>query len=173
MQDRVSQLLVFSHSKPFLCALWDGADKTARSAMLIRREGAGSTLEVWDVRQDSITEHDRRHERVTAYTQAGNRATERQVAADLRPILEAFMRVAYPATFPPGTLLGPFIGICQQRVSSPSQILKAADIAELRSLLDYANRFHHDTNPVYETEAINDQELAGYANRSLRFASRV
>ena len=25
MQDRVSQLLGFSHSKPFLCALWDGA----------------------------------------------------------------------------------------------------------------------------------------------------
>ncbi|WP_420608334.1 AAA family ATPase [Novosphingopyxis sp.] len=173
MQDRVSQLLVLSHSKPFLCALWDGADRVARSAMLVRREGAGSTLEAWDVRQDSITEHDRRHERVSAYIQASNRATERQVAADLRPILEAFMRVAYPAAFPPGTLLGSFIGVCQQRAGSPNQILKSADIGEVRSLLDYANRFHHDTNPAYETEAINDQELVSYATRTLRLASRA
>lgn len=173
MQDRVSQVLVLSHSKPFLCALWDGADRSARSAMLIRREGAGSTLEAWDVRQDSITEHDRRHERVAAYIQAGNRATERLVAADLRLILEAFMRVAYPAAFPPGTLLGPFIGVCQQRVSLPNQILKPSDISEVRSLLDYANRFHHDTNLACATEAINDQELVSYATRTLRFTSRA
>ena len=116
-------------------------------------------MEAWDVRQDSITEHDRRHERVSAYVQAGNRVTERQVAADLRHILEGFMRVAYPATFPPGMLRGQFLGTCQQRISTSKPILKQADITEVRSLLDYANRFHHDTNPAYETAAINDQEL--------------
>ena len=170
---RVSQMLVLSHSKAFLCAIWEAADRLERSSLRIMRDGAGSTLAPWDVRQDCITEHDRRHEQVSAYLRAGDPANERAVAAALRPILEAFMRVAYPADFPPGTLLGPFLGICQQRLNAANPILSAPDMTELRALLDYANRFHHDTNPAWETAAINDQELVGFANRTLRFASRV
>lgn len=170
---RVSQMIVLSHSKPFLCAIWEGADKVTRSAMRITRDGEGSTLEVWDVRQDTITEHDRRHELVSEYVRAGNPANERAAATALRPILEAFMRVAYPPTFPPGTLLGAFIGICQQRQGQANEILSPADTVELRALLDYANRFHHDTNPAWETAAINDQELLGFANRTLNFAARA
>jgi hypothetical protein len=94
------------------------------------------------------------------------------VAAALRPILESFMRVAYPADFPPGTLLGPFLGICEQRVGRPTQILNQADITELRELLDYANRFHHDTNPAWETEMINDQQLVQFCQRTLAFTRR-
>ncbi|CAA7623742.1 conserved hypothetical protein [Candidatus Terasakiella magnetica] len=173
MLGRVSQVIVLSHSKPFLCALWEGADTAERSAVIIRRDGASSTLAVWDVRQDCITEHDRRHELLVAYIQAGNPATERQVAAALRPILEAFMRVAYPAAFPPGSLLGPFIGVCQQRLGTVNQILGQADVVELRALLDYANRFHHDTNAAWETAAINDQELTHFCNRTRAFAQRA
>lgn len=169
---RVSQMLVLSHSKPFLCAVWEGADKITRSAMRIVRHGAGSTLTAWDVRQDCITEHDRRHEQVRDYIRAGNPGTERAVAASLRPILEIFVRVAYPADFPPEALLGPFIGICQQRHNQPNQILSIGDTIELRGLLDYANRFHHDTNPAWETAAINDQELLGFATRTLAFTQR-
>ncbi|MDP0995352.1 hypothetical protein, partial [Klebsiella pneumoniae] len=88
-----------------------------------------------DVRQDCITEHDKRHELVTRYLQAADPAEERAVAAALRPILEAFARVAYPATFQPGSLLGPFLGICEQRVNTPAQILSQVDITELRALL--------------------------------------
>ena len=172
LYDRVSQTLVLSHSKPFLCAIWEGADKVTRSAMRIVRQGAGSTLSAWDVRQDSITEHDRRHEQVRSYILAGTPASERGVAVALRPILEVFIRVAYPAVFPPGSLLGPFIGLCQQRHGTPNEILTVADTTELRALLDYANRFHHDTNAAWETAAINDQELVGFASRTLAFAQR-
>lgn len=172
MQARVSQVIVLSHSKPFLCQLWEGADPAGRQALLIRRDGVGSTLSLWDVNQDCITEHDRRHALVQGYLQVADAATERHVAAALRHILEAFMRVAYPATFPPGMLLGPFLGICQQRVGQQSQILSQPDIDELRALLAYANRFHHDTNAAYETEAINDQELAHFSERVLAFARR-
>lgn len=82
------------------------------------------------------------------------------------------MRVAYPEHFPPGTLLGPFLGSCDQRVGGINEILSADDIAELRTLLEFANQFHHDTNPAWEIAAINDIELADYANRTLLFASR-
>ena len=82
------------------------------------------------------------------------------------------MRVAYPAYFPPGTLLGQFIGICEQRIGGNNEILSANDIAELRALLAYANRFHHDTNAAWQTAAINDAELIDFAERTLVFASR-
>ena len=169
---RVAQVIVLSHSKPFLCNLWEGASAADRSAIRLVRAAAGSTFAAWDVRQDCITEHDRRHELVTGYLQAANPAIERQVAAALRPILEAFARVAYPTTFQPGGLLGPFIGICEQRVNTPTQILEQADIAELRALLDYANLFHHDSNPAWAMQAINDQALVNFAHRTLAFARR-
>lgn len=169
---RVAQVIVLSHSKPFLCNLWEGANTADRSAIRLIRAAAGSTFAAWDVRQDCITEHDRRHELVTEYLQAANPAVEQQVAAALRPILEAFARVAYPNTFQPGGLLGPFIGTCEQRVNTPGQILSQADIVELRALLDYSNLFHHDSNPAWAMQVINDQELVNFAQRTLAFTRR-
>jgi wobble nucleotide-excising tRNase len=169
---RVDQIIVLSHSKPFLCEIWEGADTALRSAIKITRAATGSSLAIWDVRLDAISENDKRHRKVAAYMQNSAAANEREVAAALRPMLESFMRVAYPATFPPGTLLGPFIGLCQQWVGTANQILNAADISELRALLDYANKFHHDTNAAWETEAINDQQLLQFCDRTLRFARR-
>lgn len=169
---RVRQVIVLSHSKQFLCAIWEGADTQTRSALRIDRDGTGSTLAAWDVHQDCITEHDRRHALVSGHIRAANPANERAVAQALRPILEAYLRVAYSAEFPPGTMLGPFITIARQRVGQPNQIMTAADIDELDRLRIYANRFHHDSNPAWQTAAINDQELTGFAERTLRFTSR-
>jgi wobble nucleotide-excising tRNase len=146
---RVRQVIVLSHSKPFLCSLWEQADRNSSVALRINRAAVGSEIAVWDVRSDSISEHDKRHERVRGYLQVANPAREREVAQALRPILESFMRVAYPEQFPPGTLLGPFINICEQRVGGPNGILSAVDIVELKLLLNYANRFHHDSNPAW------------------------
>lgn len=168
----VQQLIVLSHSKYFLCDLWQGADTALRSALKIVRANPGSTLSAWDVRQDCITEHDRRHELVRSYIQNSVGADERAVAAALRPILESFARVSYPEWFTPGSLLGPFIALCQQREGTPTEILSAADRQELRALLDYANLFHHDTNAAWQTAIINDHELLDFARRTLRFARR-
>jgi wobble nucleotide-excising tRNase len=168
----VDQVIIMSHSKPFLCALWKGSDVAARSALKIARDGAGSTLAVWDVSEDCITEHDRRHNLVRSYLDTNNAADERSVAAALRPMLEQFMRVAYPEAFPPESLLGNFLEICRQRVGTAGELLSAADIAELRSLLDYGNMFHHDTNPAWQTAIINDAELIGFCRRTLAFTRR-
>jgi hypothetical protein len=97
----------------------------------------------------------------------------RAVAAALRPILESFARVSYPEWFAPGALLGPFIGLCQQREGTPNEILSVADRQELRALLDYANLFHHDTNAAWQTAIINDHELLDFARRALRFTQAV
>lgn len=172
MASRVQQVIVLSHSKPFLCHLWEQADRNASTALRINRAAVGSELAVWDVRNDSVSEHDKRHELFRSYLRVVEPNQEREVAASLRPTLEAFMRVAYPEHFPPGTLLGPFIGVCAQRVGADNEILSVPDIAELRRLLQYANQFHHDTNPAWQTTAINDAELTDFVERTILFASR-
>ncbi|WP_158976942.1 AAA family ATPase [Cellulophaga sp. L1A9] len=165
----VEQVIVLSHSKPFLCNLWTAAQNMPPSSMKITRSGSSSTLSNWDVRADSITEHDRNYALVTDFIENGNDENERQIAFALRPMLEAFVRVTCPNIFPPGSLLGPFIGRCQQRENTPNQVFPEQKRVELRSLLDYANQFHHDTNPAWQTQIINDQELLGYSRRTISF----
>lgn len=167
----VSQVVVLSHSKPFLCRIWEGANPATRVALHVIRDGNGSTIEAWNVDYDSITEHDRRNAALRDYLVKGT-GDEREIARSLRPHVEAFFRVACPEHFPPGTLLGPFRGICNQRVNTPQQILNAQDVQELQDIVEYANRFHHDTNSAWETEAINALEVTGFVTRVLTFVKR-
>ena len=83
--------------------------------------------------------------------------------------MEAYLRVATPKIFLPGQLLGPFRDLCQQRIGTADEILSASKTQELQDLKEYANKFHHDTNAAWETEAINDGELRGFVSRVLIF----
>lgn len=168
LAERAAQVVVLSHNKPFLCRLWERADSIARAALEVVRDGGGSTLRAWDVAQDSITEHDRRHARLLEFLTNG--AGElREVARSIRPHLEAFLRVAFPEHFRPGGTLGQFTTLCQGRVGTPQEILDDPSIQELRNLNEYARRYHHQG---WETEPINGGELRGFVERSLRFARR-
>jgi wobble nucleotide-excising tRNase len=171
LAERAGQVIVLSHDKRFLCRIWNGADSTMRSALEIVRDGDGSAVRPWDVAQDSITEHDRRHARLREFVDSGT-GDPRETSRAIRPHLEAFLRVACPEHFPPGTLLGPFLGRCRQRVGQPNEILRQDATRELGELTEYANRFHHDTNPAWETEVINDAELRSFVQRALAFARR-
>lgn len=171
LMQRTAQVIVLSHNKPFLCNIWDQTDPTLRGAIELVRDGDGSTIRIWDVSRDMITEHDRRHELLRDYLTAAT-TNVREVAHSLRPVLESFLRVAYPGHFPPGNMLGQFRGVCEQRVGTPRQILNQADITELRNLTEYANLFHHDTNPAWQSQHINDAELLNYVQRTLAFTHR-
>lgn len=171
LAESADQAIVLSHNKLFLCRIWEGADRSTRRAIQMARDGMGSTIRSWDVDQDCVTEHDRRDAMLREYlvTDAPN---AREVACSIRPHLEAFLRVACPEHFPPGKLLGPFHSLCRQRVGTPQEILDDVSTQELGDLKEYANKFHHDTNPAWETEAINDVELRGFVRRALMFAKR-
>jgi len=168
----VAGMIVLSHSKPFLLGVWDKIQQMPKASIEVRRHGAGSTLAAWDVTGDMVTEHDRRFASAMDYIQQSNPAMERRVAESLRPMMEAYCRVAYPTEFPPGTLLGPFQAKCMDRLAGTSPIMSRTHATELRALLDYSNRFHHDTNPAYATELINDAELTDFARRTLAFIQR-
>jgi len=171
LAERAGQVIVLSHNKPFLCRIWEGADRAARAALEVSRDGIGSTIRSWDVNQDSISEHDRRHATLRQYLDT-NTGNNREVATALRPVLEAFVRVSYPEHVRPGATLGAFRNVSENRVGTEEQVLNAEDTQELSHLVEYANRFHHDTNPAYETIGINDAELRGFVERAIAFTRR-
>lgn len=168
LAQKTAQVIIMSHSKPFLCRIWEGTDHTVRSALQLTRNGEASTLCAWDVNQDCITEHDRRHALLHEY-QSNGTPNSQEVAQAIRPLLEAYLRVACPKDFPPGQLLGPFRELCKHRVDTLDEILNQTAIQKLQDLTEYANKFHHDTNPAWETETINDGELRGFVRRALAF----
>jgi len=166
---KAGQLIVLSHPKAFLCTIWERADTSLRSAMEITRDGTGSTIRACVVHHDCITGHDRRHALLRDYLESSS-ADSRQVAEAIRPVLEAFVRVAYPEHFAPGDMLGKFVNLSRQRIGTPQQILDGPRTQELDDLLEYANKFHHDTNRAWETEVINDGQLVDLVKRALAFA---
>ncbi len=169
---QVSGMIVLSHSKPFLLGVWDKCQQIQKVGYLIARAGAGSTLATWNVSDAMVTEHDKRFLVALSYLENADPDIERRVAESLRPMLEAYIRVAYPSDFPPGLLLGSFHNICIQRIGTPRQILSEDDARELRALLDFANRYHHDTNPAFAAELISDAELEDFTKRTLSFIRR-
>jgi wobble nucleotide-excising tRNase len=168
---RASQLVLLSHDKTFLSEVWDGADRTARSAMQIVRDGAGSTFRQWDVNADLVGEHDHRIAALIAYTDTST-GDARGVAESLRPVLERYLRVSYADQFGPNDVLGAFVDRSRTRIGIPRQLLSQVDTDELNDLKEYANRFHHDTNTAASTEHINDVELLGFVRRVVAFIRR-
>jgi len=173
MGERVEQLIILSHNKSFLCEVYSGIDSTLCATISIVRVANGSTLDVWNVNADRVSEHDLRHQSLLQYFFNGpGNLNNREVAGSIRPHLEAFLRVSCPDTFPPGTLLGQFRGLCEQRVGQPNEILRQHYIDELRDLTEYSNRYHHSTNPAWATEVVNDAQLRNYIGRMLAFMRR-
>jgi wobble nucleotide-excising tRNase len=163
---RVSQVIVLSHNKSFLCEIWNHLHDDEVSTLQIVRATVGSNITTWDPSIDSLTSHDRNFSILCNYRD-NNLGEPRQVAETIRFLLEGYIRVKYPNYFPPASLLGNFVARARQSLGQPTQIMDTGKLTELAELVDYANRFHHETNPTWRTEVINDRALLGYVRRSL------
>ena len=164
-----AQVIVLSHSKSFLCSIWDNVDRSECTALQIKRGPIGSGISEWDVKSEAKNEHDRRHKALQEYFQLWT-GEEREVAQDVRTHLEGYLRTTVPTDFPAGESLGrEFTNRCRQRITEGRPILEEPKLDELRGILEYANLFHHDTNPAWRTQAINSQELHGFVGRTLDF----
>ena len=171
LSTRACQVIVLSHDKPFLCGVWEGASKKACAALSVVRDPTGSTIAAWKVSDDCVTEYDRQHARLRDYLRA-NTGNRRQVAQDLRHVLEGFLRRACAEHFRPGEVLGKLRTRIRDRQPADPEILPANAVEELEAISEYANKFHHETNQGWETEAINDSELRSWVQRTLDFAKK-
>ena len=163
------QVVVMSHVNSFLCRLHKHSRPENVASLRLRRIGVcESTLEPWQPTEDQFTEYDHNHKMLREF-KAGTAPEIRQVAKSLRLVMEGYLRVAYPEHCPPGTLLGPFRKKVQQLIDAGETILSNERLIQLDEIREYANRFHHDTDPAWEPEMPNDTELLLYVNRVLEF----
>jgi wobble nucleotide-excising tRNase len=173
---RVMQMIVLSHDKRFLLRILEKMDHRLDLVKVLEvvRHGEGSIVREWNTKEDRITEHDRYHRLLLTYYSEG-KGKKREVAAAIRPTLEGFVRVAYPEYMPAGTLCGRFLNTCRERIKHKSlgaPILNRRDVTELQNLLDFGNLFHHDTNPSFESQDVDDEELRGIIRRTIGFTRR-
>ena len=168
LSKRAGQVIVLSHNKSFLCGVWSRADLEDCCSLELRQSGVNSNICPWNVTQDAITEHDQRHKLLQEYAdkQSGNM---REVAAAIRLHLEGFLRVACPTEFPPEQLLGLFLRRCHDKVGHADEVLDEEVIQKLRDIVEYGNKFHHNTNPAWQTAGINVGELLGFVKQTLLF----
>ena len=166
---RSKQVIVMCHLRGFLCDIWEDSDKNNTTALKISR-GANNTSDItsWDVSSDAFTEYDKRHKVLRDYVEA-NTQDKRYVAQCLRPVMEKCLRITCPEYCTPGTLLGSFLNQVETLFRNGQPIMSDVEMRELRDITGYANKFHHDTNPAWETEQINDNELLGFVKRVLNF----
>ena len=167
---QAKQTIVLSHDKRFLCGILSGMNRQEEYTTLeIISNGNESTIRNWDATQDSITEHDQRYFLLQEYA-ASQAGTAREAAAAIRFYLEGYFRAACPGQFPPGKLLGQFAQECKQKLGRSDEVINQQTIEELENILEYANRFHHDTNPAWQSESISPAELLGFVKRTLSLA---
>ena len=167
---QAKQTIVLSHDKRFLCGILSGLDRGEPYTTLeIAQYGNESTIRHWDATQDSITEHDQRYCLIQGYAVSQSGAAK-EVAAAIRFYLEGYFRAACPGQFPPGKLLGQFAQECKHKLGGSDEVINQKTIKELEDILEYANRFHHDTNPAWQSESINPTELLGFVKRTLSLA---
>jgi wobble nucleotide-excising tRNase len=169
LAQRVQQVIVLSHSKSFLCAIWQYANRQDCTPLIVVETPPGSTISPWTIADDSVTEYDRQHQRLREY-QPGNALRSRLVAQDLRHVIEGFLRRCCPAHLLPGEVLGDLRR--KIRGQPAGTIMSPGAVTELDAICEYANRFHHNTNPAWETEAVNETELRGWVNRVLTFVTK-
>lgn len=167
LSKRAAQVIVMSHNKPFLLSVWEkaGNSKEDVSSLEIRQVGERSTLLEWDVSQEYITEHDKRHHLLKAFYE--NRSGDKgEVARAIRPHLESYFRITCPDRFRHGSSLGSFLGECFKRVGSSDEILNEEQTQKFKALKDFANPFHHAEGPRHE---ISERELLGFVRDTLEF----
>jgi wobble nucleotide-excising tRNase len=171
--ERVSQLIILSHDRSFLSRMWMGLPHMHCSPIKIVPEDGGSNLASWDIEAESKEQHDRNHALLRSYLQDEADTNNREVATALRPVLERFLRVAYPDHFPPRPgAMRSFRAKCQDNLGGETEILSPSDVQELDALLEYSNQFHHTHNESGAQAAVNDGALRGFVTRVLRFTTR-
>ena len=167
---RAKQTIVLSHSKGFLCEILSEVDRHCEYTTLeIAPNGNESTIRHWNPSEDSLTNHDRRYLILRGY--ADNQIGEmNEVAPAIRLYLERYFRATCPGQFPPGKLLGQFVEECRRRIGCSDEVIDQQTISELKNILEYANRFHHDTNPDWRSVTTTPIELSGFIKRTLSLA---
>jgi wobble nucleotide-excising tRNase len=167
------QLLVLSHDAYFVRELRErlGDRKPTSIAghiLTIKRVGQGySAFAQCDIDEVCSSDYYRHHRLVADYVDGKSTANTRDVAKAIRPMLEGYYHRRFPGKIPRKQMFGQIIDLAAQAPAGDPLTYLQPMLKELGEVNDYVGKFHHDTNPGFESVPLVDGELVGFAKRAL------
>lgn len=165
------QVVVMSHDPYFLKLIWDNHESAStRTLQLTRVRRDEATIAEWDIEAATRSGYAQDYFDLQAYVHR-SQGQPKDVARKIRPVLEGYLRVRFPAEFPEGQWLGQLIEkIRAATAGSPLESMHGQPLDELTNINDFSKTFHHETNPSgYDTAIPNEDELATFCEKTIRF----
>ncbi len=168
---RAGQVIVLSHDALFLRLLWDGAQQNsvARCALCLQDCGGHSTITAWDVERETEGEYFKHCRALLEYMENGARDDQhrRQLAQDIRSVLEFRLRVGFPGCFAASDSLGQMLGkIRVAKADSPLRDISRAIVSDLADVDKYTVRYHHSEGVRVDRGPVSDAELRRFVERA-------
>ncbi len=164
--DGCAQIVLLSHDAGFLKLLWDRVAPAERKTLQLARIGEeNTTVANWDIEKAVQARFRADIDSLQRYF-SSTEGNPRDVVQKIRPVLEGYCFNVYPTHFPEGDTLGVIVGkIRDTGASNPLSSL----LDQLDELNQYTRRYHHGENSnSAATEPIDDTELNGYVQQTLR-----
>lgn len=171
--EKCSQMIVLSHDAYFVRELRDMLARNRQAVSprivgILRVHGDYSAFSPCDIDDLCASEYHRHHRQLAEFISGGYRGSIRDVAKAIRPFLEGFYHRRFPGLLPTRCVFGQVISEIEQAATSAPISCLQNRVGEMRSLNNYAGRFHHDTNPGNaDTAPVTDGELKAYVQRAL------
>lgn len=168
---KAKQVIILSHDLDFLRILWDSYPSTEIQTLHVQRKGKdNSTLSQWDIAEATRGDYYSDYFTLWNYLEK-NEGDSRLVVRAIRPLLEGYYRVRFPREFPANKWLGDFIEIIRKAESTEAISTLQKVLSEIVDINNYSKKYHHKENPNADKEAINDGELTGYIERTIKLIS--
>jgi wobble nucleotide-excising tRNase len=167
------QLIVLSHDPYFVRDLRERlADLSPKpitpGILTIKRVQDGySAFGSCDIDDICASDYYRNHRLVADYVDGKGRASTRDVAKAIRPLLEGYYHRRFPGRIPKRRTFGQIIALAVDPTTTGPLTNLRPLAKELNAVNDYAGQFHHDTNPSCDTIPVVDGELLGFARLAL------
>lgn len=165
--EKTKQMIILSHDFYFLNCFSEVND---RKELEITRSENTSIIKEFSLSEKTQSDQIKQIKKMESYCN-GNSADLVDIARQIRPYLEGFLRRLFPKNFSGNQWLGDFIRIIRENADHP--LHKDHILRELTDLNDFASRFHHDLCERVLTENVEDNVLRPFVERTLAFNSFI
>jgi wobble nucleotide-excising tRNase len=170
--DHVTQVVVMSHDRHFLKAIWDlplpGSD---RKALWLMPSGKSDTvIGEWDIGGDTESEDAADRRVLLAFYHQPGSGDPRDVIKKLRPVAETHMSRLAPDQLASVKGLGNMI----QRIRTDQRPISLIDsLHDLTDINTYTRRYMHGENQNAALEPVSRSELQGFVGKLLEIAGAM
>ena len=162
------QTIIISHDFYFLNCF---SSETDRKELEIACLGESSIIREFSLDEKTQSDQIKRLKKMQSYYDGTSSFDPADIARQIRPYLEGFLRRLFPDNFKKNQWLGDFINIIRMNTSHP--LNKTFILEELSELNDFSKKFHHDSCEGCVTESVEDNTLKPFIKRTLDFNSFI